>query len=248
MVVAFQFVQLAAFSLPSHPAIQLWLLVDLCLIVHAGLRGRWWWALALTVCPPLWPFYLWIALAGSAEPERRDHDRELDLSERLSHGDEPHLHRELADICFREAKYEEARRHYEAALRDEPGNPDTKAHLAHCLLKLDRPTEARGFFEEICATDPRHDGGGTLTGLAEALTAVGEKARARELWEQLAGESDEIRPRVRLAEILAEAGEKDRARQLVEEVLREETSTARIPRRQDEQWNYRARQLLKTIR
>jgi hypothetical protein len=238
---------LLSFHLLAHPAVITFLAFCLGLAIHAGFRKRWGWLSGLLLFPPIAPVYFFIALQGSSDQGNLDRIRVAELEKQIRQTSDPHLRLELADIRFRAGNYEDARMHYAAALLLDAESTDIKGHLAQCLLKLARMEEAQLLFEDLCMSDPDHDEGESLLGLAEARLALGNEAGARQIWEQSIANYPYAQPRVRLAELLLREGEKGRARQLVEEVLREKTSTDSFQHRQEAEWTHRARQVLDAV-
>jgi hypothetical protein len=183
---------------------------------------------------------------GSAERRRI-----RELEQKILHLDNAHHYHELADLYFKQGRFGEAEKNYRAALDREPDDEDTEAHLGRTLLALERPGEARGYLENVCVGNPKHDYGDTLIALGECLTRLNEPESARRIWEQAVEHHSYAQPRVRLAEILAasgDAGERDRARGLVEDVLREEKLTPEFQRKQEAEWVAKARKLGRELR
>lgn len=229
----------------------IWMLID------AIKREAWLWVVFLILFPPLntilYFLLVYLRSGGGAVlslPGSADRRRIRELEQKILHLDNAHHYHELGDLYFRQGKFGAAEQNYRAALDRDPDDEDTEAHLGRALLALDRCAEARGYLENVCLSNPKHDYGDTLIALGECLTRLGETDVARRIWEQAVEHHSYAQPRVRLAEALLEAGgdaDLARARQLIDEVLREEKLTPDFQRRQESEWNARARKLGRTL-
>lgn len=230
----------------------IWMLID------AIKREEWLWVVFLILFPPLNTVLYFILVylrsgGGSvfSLPGSADRRRIRELEQKIRHLDNAHHYHELADLYFKQGRFSEAEKNYRAALDREPDDEETEAHLGRTLLALDRPGEARGYLENVCASNPRHDYGDTLIALGECLTRLNETSSARRIWEQAIEHHSYAQPRVRLAELLSATGDeadRDRACRLVEELLRDEGLSPDYQRRQEAEWINRARRLGRDLR
>jgi hypothetical protein len=225
----------------------IWMLID------AIKREEWLWVVFLVLFPPLntvlYFFLVYLRSGGGAVlslPGSADRRRIRELEVKIRHLDNAHHYHELADLYFKQGRFAEAEKNYRAALDREPDDEETEAHLGRTLMALDRPGEARGYLENVCMSNPRHDYGDTLIALGECLTRLGEDASARRIWEQAIEHHSYAQPRIRLAELLLkteDGAERERARGLIEEVLREDGLSPDYQRRQESEWVRRAQRL-----
>lgn len=230
----------------------IWMFID------AIKREQWLWVVFLILFPPLntvlYFLLVYLRSGGGAVfsfPGSADRRRIRELEQKILHLDNAHHYHELADLFFKQRKYSEAEKNYRAALDRAPDDEDTEAHLGRTLLALRRPAEARGYLENVCLGNPKHDYGDTLIALGECLTQLGERESAIGIWERAIEHHSFAQPRVRLAETLAESGAsggRARALQLVEGVLNEEALTPEFQRRQELEWIHRARKLAAVIK
>src|SRR5881275_3189843 len=165
-------------------AFQLWMFID------AVRREEWIWAVFIFIgfgVSALLYFFLVYRAAPSATrgfelPGAHDRRRIKELQAQIHHLDKPHHHSQLGDVYFQQGKLAKAEACYRAALERDSQDIDTRAHLGQCLLRQNRPAEARPLLEGVVAENPKHDYGYSLMALAETLSAVGEKDAAMNVW------------------------------------------------------------------
>src|SRR5882672_6260854 len=182
---------------------QLWMLVD------AVRRKEWVWALFLVVFPvfsSFWYFFYVYRDAPSATrgfelPGAHDHKRIKELQAQIHHLDKPHHYSQLGDIYFQRGKLDQADACYRAALERDPQDIDTRAHFGQCLLRQNKPQEARPLLEGVVAENPKHDYGHSLMALAETLASLGQKEAAIATWQRVADSHSYPRARVQLAQL-----------------------------------------------
>ncbi len=227
-------------------AFQLWMLVD-------AIRQReWLWALFVLAFPglgSLWYFFNVYRHSGSLSdgfelPGAHDRRRIKELQAQIHHLDKAHHHAQLGDIYFQQGKFEQARQCYEASLERDREDRDTQAHYGQCLLRLNRPTEARSILEAVTKEEPKHDYGYTLMALAETLSALGETEAAIQTWRRVTSEHSYARARVQLAELLYRQKQNDEARAILTEVLTDDRHNPVFQRRKDRPWIKRAQALI----
>jgi hypothetical protein len=231
-------------------AFQIWMLVD------AIRRQEWMWAVFI--------FFFWVVSAvlyfflvyrpslppgtGLFEwPGAAARRRIRELQAQIHHLDKPHHHSQLGDVYLSQGKFALAEQSYRAALEREPEELDTRAHLGTCLLRQNRPAEARPLLVAVCAQNPDHDYGETRMALAETLTALGEPAEAIEHWKGVNEAHGYIRARVQLAELYLSQKQTEPARALVEEVLHEYPHAPAFQRRRERSWMRRAKALSRKL-
>lgn len=251
---AFLFTDLALFL--SHPLGWLFMAFNLWMLVDAFRREEWLWVAFIILFPLLnGILYFFMVYRGSpslptrgfALPGQQDRARIAELEKQIQLLDKAHHHLELADLYFQQGKFQLAEASYRKSLEREPQDPDARAHYGQCLLRLNRPAEAKPLLEAVCAENPKHDYGHSLMALAETRMALGDAAGAIAVWEQVVSEHTHARARVQLAELLAARGQPDRARQLADEVLAEDKIAPAYQRQQEQPWVVRARKLAKQL-
>ena len=225
---------------------QIWMLID------AVRRREWLWAVFLVVFSgfaALW-YYLTVfrdgstAMRGFELPGAHDRRRIKELRAQIHHLDKAHHHSQLGDLYFQQGKLAQAEACYRAALERDPQDIDTRSHLGQCLLRLQRPAEARPLLEAVVAQDARHEYGHTQMALAEALAAMGDTEDAIAVWERVTDQHSYPRAKVQLAELYLKKGRRDPARAQLEEVLADDPHAPAFQRRRDKVWVRRARRLL----
>lgn len=124
---------------------------------------------------------------------------------------------------------------------------DNLSHFGQCLLRQNRPGEAKPYLEKVLAEDPRHDFGFTHMALAEARQALGETAAAIADWRKVLESNSYARARVQLAELLASAGDMAGAREQAQETIADDVHAPAFQRGRDKMWVRRAGALLARI-
>src|SRR5262249_32331111 len=125
------------------------------------------------------------ATRGFQLPGTFERSRIKALEAQIHHLDKPHHHLELGDIYFQQGKLQKALDCYRRALERDALDQDIRAHLGQCLLRLNRPSEARPLLATVCAENPKHDYGHSLMALAETYTALGQTDTAVETWRRV---------------------------------------------------------------
>src|SRR5262249_41257163 len=190
------------------------------MLYDAVRRGEWIWVLVLLIFPvfgALWYYFYVYRAAPSATrgfelPGAHDRHRIKQLQAQIHHLDKPHHHSQLGDIYFQQGKLDKAEACYRAALERDPQDIDTRAHLGQCLLRRNRPAEARPLLEGVVAENPKHDYGYSLMAFAETLTALGETDSAMNVWKQVTESHSYPRAKVQLAELYLAKNQADLAR------------------------------------
>lgn len=240
----------------AHPVGWLFIAFNLWMLVDAFRREEWMWVAFIILFPLLNAvlYYFMVYRAAPSLPSRgfvlpgqADRERIAELEKQIQLLDKAHHHSELGDVYFEQSKFKEAEACYLRALERDPKDIDTRAHLGQCLLWLGRAAEARGYLEDVCVENPKHDYGNSLMALAEARAALGDADGAIAVWEQVVTQHSHARARVQLAELLAAKGQSDRARRLAEEVISEDKVAPEYQRKQEQPWVARAKKLLKQV-
>jgi hypothetical protein len=224
---------------------QIWMLVD------AIRRKEWIWVLFLIVFPvfsSLWYFFMVYRGAPSATrgfelPGAHSRKRIRELQAQIHHLDKPHHYSQLGDIYFQQGKLDKADACYRAALERDPQDIDTRAHFGQCLLRQNKPQEARPLLEGVVAENPKHDYGHSLMALAETLAALGETDAAIATWRRVTDNHSYPRAKVQLAQLYATKGEKDSARAEIREVIDDDPHAPGFQRKRDRVWIKRAKKL-----
>ena len=228
---------------------QLWMLVD------AIRRKEWMWVLFLIVFPgfsAFWYFFYVYRDAPSATrgfelPGAHDRNRIKQLQAQIHHLDKPHHYSQLGDIYFQRGKLDKADASYRAALERDPQDIDTRAHFGQCLLRQNKPQDARPLLEGVVAENPKHDYGHSLMALAETLGALGETDAAIATWQRVTDNHSYPRAKVQLAQLYLAKGQNDPARAEIREVIDDDPHAPAFQRKRDRMWIKRAKKLARQI-
>jgi len=239
----------------SSPFTLLFLLFQLWMLVDAVRRKEWVWVLFLVVFPGfsalMYFFFVYrdapSATRGFELPGAHDRKRIRELQAQIHHLDKPHHYSQLGDIYFQQGKLDKADAAYRAALERDPQDIDTRAHFGQCLLRQNKPQEARPLLEGVVAENPKHDYGHSLMALAETLGALGETDTAMATWRRVTDSHSYPRAKVQLAQLYAAKGEKDKARAEVREVLDDDPHAPAFQRKRDRVWIKRAKKLARQL-
>ena len=204
----------------------IWMLVD------AIRRKEWIWVLFIVIFPYLNAilyFFLVYRAAPSVTrgfelPGAHDRRRIKELQAQIHHLDKPHHYSQLGDIYFQQGKLDKAEACYRASLERDPEDHDTRSHLGQCLLRQNKPAEARALLETVCSSDPKHDYGHTMMAFAETQMALGETDTAITTWRRVLEDYSYARARVQLAELFLRQEQMEAARAELKEVLADECS------------------------
>jgi hypothetical protein len=195
-------------------------------------------------------YYLYVyrdassATRGFQLPGAVDRRRIKDLQAKIHHLDKPHHHSQLGDIYFQQGKLQKAEECYRAAMERDPQDIDTRAHFGQCLLRAQRPAEARPLLEGVVAENPKHDYGYSQMALAETYMALGENDKAFSLWKQVVEHHSYARAKVQLAEIYLSRNQPDLALHELTEVVSDDAHAPTFQRRRDRVWIKRAKGVL----
>lgn len=231
----------------------LWLAMtvfQLWMLVHALRNREWLWAVFILIGSGLaaaWYFFTAYRDAGSSGfelPGTRSRARIKELQAQIHHLDNAYHHYQLGDVYFQRGKFAEAEKCYRAALERDGKDVDIRAHLGQCLLRLNRPAEARPLLEGVMLEKPDHDYGYSMMALAETLTALGEKDNALLYWEHIVKNHSYPRAKVQLAELYLGKQQADKARAQLKEVIADDQHAPTFQRRRDRVWIRRAKSLL----
>jgi tetratricopeptide (TPR) repeat protein len=235
----------------NSPATLVFGLFHLWMLVDAIRRREWVWVLFLLVFPvfsTLWYFFLVYrdspsATRGFELPGAHDRKRIKELQAQIHHLDKPHHYSQLGDIYFQQGKLDKADACYRAALERDPQDIDTRAHFGQCLLRQNKPQEARPILEGVVAENPKHDYGHSLMALAETLGALGETDAAIATWQRVTDNHSYPRARVQLAQLYTAKGQTDLARAELREVIDDDPHAPAFQRKRDRVWIRRAKKL-----
>jgi hypothetical protein len=129
-------------------------------------------------------------------------------------------------------------------LERDPKDIDVRAHLGQCLVRLNRPAEARPLLEGVMHEKPDHDYGYSMMALAETLTALGETDNALLYWQHVTQNHSYPRAKVQLAELYVAKNQPEAARHELKAVLSDDTHAPAFQRARDRVWIRRARSLM----
>jgi hypothetical protein len=230
-------------------AFQIWMLV------HAIRNREWIWAVFILIgwglSTILYYFMVYraspSAMQGFELPGAGSRKRIKELQAQIHHLDNAYHHFQLGDVYFQRGKLDEAEKCYRAALEREPKDIDARAHLGQCLVRLNRPAEARPFLESVMHEKPDHDYGHTMMALAETLTALGETDNALQYWQHITQNHSYPRAKVQLAELYVAKNQPDLARAELKDVLGDDIHAPAFQRRRDRVWVHRAKSLIKKL-
>ncbi|MGN6553981.1 MAG: tetratricopeptide repeat protein, partial [Verrucomicrobiota bacterium] len=226
---------------------QLWMLID------AFRRKEWGWLVFMLIFPGLTTvFYFFSVFRGAPSatrgfelPGAYDRRRIKQLEAQIHHLDKAHHHSQLGDLHFQRGKLDQAEACYRASLERDPEDIDTRAHLGQCLLRQNKPAEARPLIEGVIAENPKHEYGYTMMALAETLTALGETDAAVNVWKQVTESHFYPRAKVQLAELYAQRNQLELARAELYDVLSDVAHAPAFQRRRDRIWFQKARRLMR---
>lgn len=225
------------------------------MFIHAIRNREWIWALFLFIgwgFSAFW-YYLYVyrasasSVSGFELPGAHSRKRIRELQAQIHHIDNAYHHFQLGDLYFQKGNLAEAEKCYRAALEREPKDIDVRAHLGQCLVRLNRPAEARPILESGMNEKPEHDYGYTMMALAEALAALGETDNAILYWQHITQNHSYPRAKVQLAELYLAKGKPDLARTELKDVLNDDVHAPAFQRRRDRIWIRRARGLMRKL-
>jgi hypothetical protein len=222
------------------------------MFIHAVRNREWIWALFLFIgwgIAAFW-YYFYVyrgsasSISGFELPGAQSRARIRELQGQIHHLDNASHHFQLGDHYFQRGQLAEAEKCYRAALEREPDDIDVRAHLGQCLVRLNRPAEARPILEGVMHQKPEHDFGYTMMALAEALTALGETDNAILYWQHITQNHSYPRAKVQLAELYIAKNQLDDARHQLKDVLSDDVYAPHFQRRRDRIWVRRAKGLM----
>jgi hypothetical protein len=229
---------------------QIWMLID------AIRRREWFWAVFIFIFPllnaVLYFFLVYRASASSAThgfelPGAQSRKRIKELQAQIHHLDNAYHHFQLGDVYFQRGKLAEAEKCYRAALERDATDLDTRAHLGQCLVRLNRPAEARPLLESVMHEKPDHDYGHTMMALAETLTALGETDHALQYWQHITQNHSYPRAKVQLAELYLARNQPDLAQAELKDVVSDDQHAPAFQRKRDRVWVRRAKNLMRKL-
>ena len=229
-------------------AFQLWMLI------HALRNREWVWAVVIFIGYGIGAFWYYFTVyrgstsSGFELPGAQSRARIKELQAKIHHLDNAYHHFQLGDVYFQRGRFLEAEKSYRAALEREPQDIDVRAHLGQCLLRLNRPAQARPFLEGVMREKPEHDYGHTMMALAETLTALGETGNALLYWQHVTQNHAYPRAKVQLAELYAASNQPDAARAELKDVLSDDPHAPAFQRARDRIWVRRARTLMERLK
>jgi len=243
----------------SEPIFWLFLPFQVWMLVDAVRRREWIWSVFIFFFSVLSAFFYWLMVyrqegpigggggRGFELPGSKVRRRIKELEARIHNLDHARDHLDLADVFFGQEKFTQAEASYRAALQRDPDDLDARSHLALCLLRLNRPAEARPWLEGVLLTEPKHDYGQTRMALAEALTALGERDAALLEWERVLASHGYARAKVEFAELILNRGDRERAKRELQEVVEDDSHAPKFEREREKIWVRRANTLLRGL-
>jgi hypothetical protein len=231
-------------------AFQIWMFID------AIRRQEWFWAVFIFIFPllnaVLYFFLVYraspTAMSGFELPGAQSRKRIKQLQAQIHHLDNAYHYFQLGDVYFQRGKLADAEKCYRAALERDATDIDVRAHLGQCLVRLNRPAEARPLLESVMKEKPEHDYGHTMMALAETLTALGETDNALQYWQHITQNHSYPRAKVQLAELYIAKNQPDLARAELKDVLGDDVHAPAFQRKRDRIWVRRAKNLMQKLR
>src|SRR5580698_29168 len=226
------------------------------MFIHAVRNREWIWALFLFIgwgIAAFW-YYFYVyrgstsSVSGFELPGAQSRQRVRELQAQIHHLDNASHHFQLGDHYFQRGQLAEAEKCYRAALEREPDDIDVRAHLGQCLVRLNRPAEARPILEGVMHQKPEHDYGYTMMALAEALAVLGEKDNAMLYWQHITQNHSYPRAKVQLAELYLGKNQPDAARAELKVVLSDAAHAPAFQRARDRVWIRRAKNLMAKLK
>jgi hypothetical protein len=184
---------------------------------------------------------------GFELPGAHDRRRIKELEAQIHHLDKAHHHSQLGDIYFQQGKLAKAEACYRAALERDSQDLDTRAHLGQCLVRQNRPAEARPLLESVLTEKPDHDYGHTMMAQAETLTALGETDNAILYWQHVTQNHSYPRAKVQLAALYLARNQPELARAELKDVVSDDAHSPAFQRKRDHVWVSRAKAMLRKL-
>ena len=234
-----------------------WLLVtgfQLWMLVHAVRSREWVWAFFILIGSGLGAIIYYLTVyrsepsSGFELPGAQSRARIKELQAKIHLLDNAYHHFQLGDVYFHRGRFAEAEKSYRAALERDGQDVDARAHLGQCLLRLNRPGEARPLLEGVMQEKPDHDYGHTMMALAETLTALGENDNALLYWQHIVQNHSYPRAKVQLAELYAARNQADAARSELKDVISDDAHAPAFQRARDRVWIRRAKTLMHQLK
>lgn len=143
----------------------------------------------------------------------------------------------LANALLEAGRAGEAVPHYQRALSGVyAGDGDTQARLARALLESARPAEARDLLDRLIAAQPDFRSPTAHLTYARAVAACGDRDKAREEFDVLAGYYPGLEARARYATLLHEWGDAGLARTIAADALRDVQRLPAHTREAESEW------------
>jgi len=223
------------------------------MLIHALRNREWVWAVFIFIGYGIGAFWYYFTVyrgstsSGFELPGAQSRARIKELQAKIHHLDNAYHYFQLGDVYFQRGRFAEAEKSYRAALERDPQDIDARAHLGQCLLRLNRPAEARPLLEGVMRDKPEHDYGHTMMAMAETLAALGETDNAMLYWQHITQHHAYPRAKVQLAELYAAKNQPEAARAELKDVLSDDPHAPAFQRTRDRVWIRRARSLMRKL-
>jgi hypothetical protein len=240
-------------SLLANPLSLVVIAFQIWMFIHAVRNREWLWAVFILIgwgiTALLYFFFVFRASAPAATrgfelPGAQSRKRIKELQAQIHHIGNAYHHFQLGDVYFQRGNLAEAEKCYRAALERDPEDIDSRAHLGQCLVRLNRPAEARPILESVMREKPDHDYGHTMMALAETLSALGETENALQYWQHVTQNHSYPRAKVQLAELYLAKNQPELARAEVKDVVSDDQHAPAFQRKRDRVWVRRAKSLM----
>src|SRR2546426_3811830 len=154
----------------TNPAFLVMSLFNLWMLIDAIRRQEWVWVIFMLLFPfinAVLYFFLVYRAAPSVTrgfelPGAHDRRRIKELQAQIHHLDKAHHYSQLGDIYFQQGKLDKAEACYHSSLERDAEDIDTRGHFGQCLLRRNKPKEARPILESVIAENPKHEYGYSL--------------------------------------------------------------------------------------
>ena len=242
-------------SLLTNPVWLIFVAFQIWMLVHAIRQQEWIWAACIfffsVISAALYYFFVYrntsTTTRGFELPGAQSRKRIRELQAQIHHLDKAHHHSQLGDVYFQQGKLAKAEASYRAAMERDAEDLDTRAHLGQCLLRLNRPAEARPLLEGVLTEKPDHDYGYTMMAQAETLMALGEVDNAILYWQHVTQHHTYPRAKVQLAELLMAQGKNAEALAELKDIVADDAHTPAFQRKRDRFWVRRAKSLMSKL-
>ncbi len=153
----------------------------------------------------------------------------------------------LATAFYDAERFDQAASLFADVLDKHPGEQGALWGLARVRRSQDNPAESLRLYEKLIQLDPRHGDFAVALEYAETLWDEGRSARALEVLEDIADESQRMNHRLALAHYLVKADQTDKARGVLQRALKEHEASPPWLQKKERHWVNAAHDLLRKL-